>query len=191
MDEFRVNHLPVFKGAEYMGLVSEVEILDAGELDKNLEIFIGNMPKIAVQQDQHIYDVIKILDDYHISLVPVMDNANRFLGVISYKEIISAMVETFTLTEPGSVFVLEMNEVDYALSEIARIVESNDAKVLSSHVNKIGDSNVVDVTVKVNTVSIDGILQTLDYTIKASFQKGTYENDMNDRYEEFMRYLDI
>lgn len=194
MDEFRVSHLPVFKNGRYIGIISETEILDNGAQDACLDCFEGKLPLISVQRDQHIYDVIQVMDDHGLSLVPILDESDRFLGVVSYKEIIAAMVDTFTLTEPGSVFVLEMNEVDYALSEIARIVEANDSKVLSSHINRHHDSTLIDVTVKVNTPAIDGILQTLeryDYSVKASFQKGTYESDLEDRYDEFMRYLDI
>ena len=192
MDEYRVLHMPVFDGTSYQGLVSEADLLNCQDSDTALSIFENKMLKVAVKGDSPIYEVIKLMDDFKLSLIPVVDEQDRLQGTISYKEVITAMVDVFNLNAKGAVFVLEMNYVDYALSEISRIVESNDARVLSSHVSFQPESNLIDVVVKVNTESLTGILQTLeryDYTIKASFGGVQTDDHLQERYEELMRYL--
>jgi len=192
MDEYRVLHMPVFNGSEYQGLVSEADLLSCEQDNAELRIFENKLLKVAIMGERPIYDVIKLMDDFKLSVIPVMDDNGRMQGVISYKEVITAMVSAFNLNASGGVFVLEMNYVDYALSEISRIVESNDARVLSSHISFHKDSNKIDVSIKVNTESLTSIIQTLeryDYHIKATFHKGSDDDALQNRYEELMRYL--
>ncbi|NND95286.1 MAG: CBS domain-containing protein [Flavobacteriales bacterium] len=192
MDEYRVLHMPVFDGVAYQGMISEADLLNIEDEDSTLVIFENKLLKVAIEGNRPIYDVIKILDDFKLSLIPVIDGNDRLLGTIGYKEVMRAMVDVFNLNSKGAVFVLEMNYVDYALSEISRIVESNDSRVLSAHVSFHNDSNMIDVIVKVNTESLTSVIQTLeryDYNIKASFGNGDNQDYLNERYEELMRYL--
>lgn len=192
MDEYRVMHMPVFDGAVYQGMISEADLLNVEDDTCTLSIFQDKLLKVAIHDHRPIYDVIKLMDDFKLSLIPVIDENERLLGTISYKEVIRAMVDVFNLNSKGAVFVLEMNYVDYALSEISRIVESNDARVLSAHISFHHESKLIDVIVKVNTESLTSILQTMeryDYTIKASFGNGENQDYLNERYEELMRYL--
>ncbi|NNC81942.1 MAG: CBS domain-containing protein [Flavobacteriales bacterium] len=192
MDEYRVLHMPVFKGAEFIGIVSEADILNVEDESQPVQSLENKLMKVAVQGHSTIYEVIKLMDDFKLSLLPVLDDNKRLMGTISYKEVISALVTVFNLNARGAVFVLEMNYVDYALSEISRIVESNDSRVLSTHVSFHPDSNLIDVVVKVNTESLTGILQTLeryDYAVKASFGSSQTDDQLQERYEELMRYL--
>jgi len=195
MDEYRVMHMPVFNGAEYLGLLSEADLLEEADEKCQISQLTSKLLKAAIEGSRPIYDVIKLMDDFKLSLVPVLDEQAHLIGMITYKEVISAMVSAFNLNSEGAVFVLEMNYVDYALSEISRIVESNDARVLSAHIEFHPlDNGLIDVTIKINIDSLSGILQTLDrydYTVKASFQNGDYIQDDSDGYDALMRYLNV
>jgi predicted transcriptional regulator len=192
MDEHHVLHLPVFAKGVYQGVISESDLLNHQNTEDDLSSLEDNFLKVSVSNDKSIYDVIKTLDDYKLSLVPVIDPEGSFKGTISYKEVMSAMVRMLNLNSAGGVFVLEMNYVDYSLAEISRLIESNDARVLSSHISFHHNSQMVDVVIKVNTDSIGSILQTLeryDYVVKAKFQDTITEDPENDRYDALMRYL--
>ena len=78
------------------------------------------------------------------------------------------------------------------MSEISRLVESNDAKVLYSDIISIPDSEKIKVTIKLNKTDLTRIIQTFNrfgYTITASFHKNEYEEDLRKRYDGFLRYL--
>jgi hypothetical protein len=52
----------------------------------------------------------------------------------------------------------------------------------------------MEVTIKVNREDLSRILQTFyryNYTVKASFHHSDYENDMRDKLDEFMHFLNI
>jgi len=87
-----------------------------------------------------------------------------------------------------------LNLHDYSLSEISRIVESNDAKILSLYISSHTDSTKLEVTIKINRTDLSAIIQTFNrynYTIKASFHQSEYVDDLKDRFDSFMSFLNI
>jgi hypothetical protein len=97
--------------------------------------------------------------------------------------------------EPGGVIVLEINAIDYSLSEIAQIVEGNDAKILSFFIHQEVESNQMHVTLKINVIDLSAIIQTFvryDYNIKAVYMdESMIQNLYDDRYEQLMKYMNI
>jgi hypothetical protein len=87
-----------------------------------------------------------------------------------------------------------MNIHDYSMSEIAQIVETNNRKILNSFVNSFDDSTKIEVTIKLNTVDIDPVLQTFmryNYQVKATYTEKDLNDNLSDRYNSLMNYLNI
>ena len=87
-----------------------------------------------------------------------------------------------------------MSKSDYSMAQIGQIVESNDAKILSSYIMSSSDSTNIEVTLKINTLELDRIIRTFeryDYVIKASFQKSRYGEDLQFRYDALINYLNL
>ena len=85
-----------------------------------------------------------------------------------------------------------MNQNDYSLSEIASIVESNNAKILSSYITSVPDSTKMELTIKISITELDVILADLErfeYKVMASYRDGNSNDDMMERYNSLMRYL--
>jgi hypothetical protein len=98
------------------------------------------------------------------------------------------------LNNPGGIIILELNDKDYLLTEIAQIVESNDAKVLGMYLTTFPDSTRIEITLKINKIDVGPVLQTFiryNYTIKASFSEDTYTESLQERYNSLMNYLNI
>ena len=99
------------------------------------------------------------------------------------------------MKQPGGIIILELNVNDYTLTEIAQIVEGNDAKILSMYVSSPEESMLMNVTLKINTTDITSIIQTFNrynYKIKASYMESDeLESLLQNRYDEFMKYLSI
>ena len=56
------------------------------------------------------------------------------------------------------------------------------------------DSSNIEVTLKINKIELDRIIRTFeryDYIIKATFQKGNYEDDLQFRFDALMNYLNL
>ena len=194
MDEFKVFHLPVINGTEYVGLISDAMILDLNEPKKPVGDFRQGLMQMAVRSDQHIYDVMKLIADFNLSMVPVLDRQGAYLGLTTVPVLMKLITNTASISESGGIIVLELNMNDYSLSEIAQIVESNDAKILSTYTTSASDSTKLEITLKVNRKDLGGILQTFNrygYTVSASFQKGDHQDDLKDRYDSLMNFLKL
>lgn len=194
MDEWKVSHLPIVNNENFLGLISEEDILNSNTPDEALGNHDLSLSKPFVLNTQHIYDVLKLVYDENLSLVPVLDEKENFLGVILSTDLVRYFAELTSIQHPGGVIVLELNDNDYSLSQIAQIVESNGAKILSLHLNNPDDSTKLEVILKLNRVDIAPILQTFyryDYIVKDSFDEGDNMDDMRDRYESFLNYLNI
>ena len=192
MNELRVSHLPVVDGTEYIGLISENEVYDMIDPSQRLCDAFSNLPNPFIYADRHVYEVMKIIADLKITVVPVLDKDNDYLGCTDLLYLMSQITAVNSIKEPGSILVLVMNTHDYSLTQIARIVEENNAKILSSYITSLPDSTEIEVTIKINEANIDRIIQTFsryDYTIKASFQKGKFQDDLKRRYDELINYL--
>ena len=121
MDEFQVNHLPVLKNGNFVGLVSESELLDQTTLEESLDQLFQHLPRPFAYADAHLFDLLQHFALFKLTVLPVLDRQENFLGVISAQELLQLLAETSGLNEAGSVLVLEMNAIDYTLAQIAQI----------------------------------------------------------------------
>jgi hypothetical protein len=102
------------------------------------------------------------------------------------------IANTGSIKETGGIIVVEVNSVDYSMAQIAQIVESNNAKILSSYIMSTPDSTKLEVTLKINQIELTRIIRTFeryDYVIKASYQKSEGDDDIQQRYESLMNFL--
>jgi signal-transduction protein with cAMP-binding, CBS, and nucleotidyltransferase domain len=193
MDEFRVSQLPLTDGEEYLGLVSDAEILDIEDQATKMSVF-SNMPdKPFIMEGEHYYNAMQMLFEQNLSVLPVLDEKHLYLGVITREKILNEIAGSLSVQNPGGIIVLELNQNDYSLSEISRIVESNDAKILSLFINTASTSGKLEITLKVNRINIEAIIQTFgrfNYDIVAYFGENKKDDDLLlERYESLLTYL--
>ena len=194
MEEFKVSHLPVLKNGNFVGLVSESDILDQMELDATLDNLFQHLPRPYALAKDHIYQVLSKISEWKLSLIPILDDDENYMGCTTVQQLMKLIAQTGSIRENGGILVLEMAAIDYSLAQIAQIVESNDAKILSSYIMSSPESTNIEVTLKINLIELDRIIRTFeryDYTIKASFQKSSSLDDMNFRYDALMNYLNM
>jgi len=193
MDDYRVLHVPVVDGSGFVGLLSEKDVYEINDYDAPLGPYVHKLKKSYVYEEQHIYEVIRLSSEMQLTLVPVIDAKNKYLGCVTLPELIENVAGMFSVVNPGGIIVLEMSYNDYSLSEISQIVESNNAKVLSLFITSFTNSTKIEVTLKLNRINLKPVIQTFhryNYFIKASFNEESEYYDLKERYDSLMRYLD-
>lgn len=194
MELFRVSHLPMEQGKMYLGLVDDEMIYAHGDLNDRLDVLQIPVEGTFVYENYHIYDVICLAAGSLLSVVPVLDRKNNFVGSITLTDILRHLDTLLCVDQPGGILVLEVNRIDYSLAEVAQIVEYNEARVLSCYVSGNRDSQQLQITLKINTLNVDPILDTFiryGYTVKNSFVTGEEEQDsLRERYGLLMKYLE-
>lgn len=195
MHEFKVGHLPVVDGDEYLGIISEEDILDLSTPELQLAGHELRMTRPILYDHQHIYDAIRLVASLNLTIAPVIDENEHFIGVITLQEIIKRMSEMIAINDPGGILVFELNINDYSLAKVAHIVESNDAKVISAYVSSIPDnSSMMELTIKVNKENTSSLVQSFErfgYNVLATFQEKEHLEDLRERFESFMKFINI
>lgn len=193
MDDFYVKHLPIVNNQQLLGVVSEDDIFNF-DVNEAVGSYSLSLVRPYVKRDDHLYEVMRILALNQLTVVPVVDYNDNYVGVITLEDLLRQFASTTPFSEPGSILVLEMNRRDYTLAEIARIIESEGAHILSCFVSSFPDSTLLEVTLKIDRQSIQSIIATFerfDYQIKASFNETEYLDSLKERYDAFIAYLNV
>lgn len=193
MEVFRISHLPIVNNEEFLGLISDTDIYDLNNPNEAIGNHRLSLLRPSVRYDQHIYEVMEVAARLKLTVIPVLDHQNKFLGVIRMTDLLHYFSKLSAIEKPGGIVVLEIAQSDYSMIEISQIVESNDAKILSMYVNSLPDSTKLEVTLKLNITDLTSVIQTFnryEYDIKASFMEFDEQDDLyNERYDLFMRFL--
>ncbi|MBN1790782.1 MAG: CBS domain-containing protein [Bacteroidales bacterium] len=195
MDIFRISHLPIVNNEDFLGLISDKDIYDSNMAEEPIGNHNLSLFSPFVTENQHVYEVIELASRLSLTIVPVLDHNNHYKGAVTLNDLIHYFADFTALKEPGAIIVLDMNVLDYSLSQIAQIVESNDAKILSMYISSHSASTRMELTLKINRNDLTSIIQTFtryNYTIHSTYMdhddmESLYEN----RYEMFMKYLSI
>lgn len=193
MNDFYVRHLPIVNNQQILGLISEDDILEH-DTEEPVGSYALSLPRPYVRSSDHLYEALRMLAQYELTVIPVVDYEDNFVGLITQEDLLKFFARVGAFMEQGSILVLEVNKRDYSLAEIGRIVESESASILSSFVTTDAYSNRMQVTLKINSQFIQSIIATFirfDYTIKASFNENEYIEILQERYDSFMTYLNV
>ncbi|MBS1652775.1 MAG: CBS domain-containing protein [Bacteroidetes bacterium] len=194
MEQFKVSHLAVVNNRNLEGIISENELLDYDHPEEEINKANVRLLKPVLHHKQHTYDLLKLMSNFNLTLVPVLDENEQYRGCITLKGLMQNLSEMTSVQNPGGVIVLEINQADYSATQIANIIEGNDAKLLSLHISSRPDSTKIEVTIKVNREDLSALIQTFNrynYNVKATFHKGDYDKNLRDRLDEFLHFLDI
>ena len=188
-----VKHLPIVKNKKLIGIASEEMLLRSVE-DQALSNIELSDSRIHAKADEHIFEIFSKIVEHKLTSIPVVDDMQNYLGLISQEDLIKHYANSFSIREPGSLLVLEVNKRSYTLSEMARIVELENASIICSFISEIPNNANVFVTLKINRADIQSIIKAFDrydYQIKATYAEEEIMDDLRERYDSLMSYLNV
>ena len=191
MNDYHVAHLPIVEQDQYLGIVSEEQLLlnDEEEILRQLPISDGGS---AVQANDHFLKAIQVAVQHKLSVVPVIEEEKHILGLVTYNDLLRNASEFMSLDQPGGLIVLEMEPKAYAFNEINRIIESSDAQITQLNSFADPETGLLQVTIRVSKLEISDIISTLqryEYNVKYYFGEEMYQNELRRNYDHLMSYL--
>lgn len=195
MEEMKISHLPVVDEEHiYLGVISEENLLEVMDDNSQLNSCLRCLQPYSVPVETNVLEVVHVASEGSLSLVPIVDKDNRYRGYISVVELLQDMGNQLSFKEEGGVLVLKIPSMDYQLSQISQIVESEDARILGVWINSNKDLNSIDVALKINQKDLGRIIKSFErysYTIKEVFHDSLFDDTAQQRYESLMKYLNI
>jgi acetoin utilization protein AcuB len=192
--DFRVTHLPVVAEDKYLGLISEEDLLDADEDKMPIELMQETLITVAVNDNEHFLNAVNYCNQHDTTVVPVINEEKELMGVITGSDLLKALGNFAGTNEIGGIIVLEMERSQFAISEISRIVESNDATILHLNTTVHPETGMLTVSLHINKKEIASIVATFeryDYDVIYYFGNENFENEIHTNYRHLMNYLDI
>lgn len=193
MNVFHLKHLPIVNESQLLGTISEDNIMQ-NNLTEPIGSYALSLSHAYVFETDHMFEVMSKLAENKLSVIPVIDAEENYQGMITLDDLVQFYANSFSFKEPGSIIVLQTEKRQYSLSEISRIIEAENAAILSTFLTQNEDTNQVSITVKINKQEISAILKSLErfeYRIQASFTESEYLDNLKERYDLLMNYLNV
>jgi acetoin utilization protein AcuB len=192
--DFKVTHLPVVSENTYLGLLSEEDLLDAEDDKLPIEILQKYFIPASVKDNVHFLNAVNSSIQFDTNIVPVLNEEGDIAGIISTTDLLKTLGNFAGANEIGGIIVLEMERSQFAISEISRIVESNDCTILhlNSHTDQV--TGLLTVTIHINKKEISAVVATFEryeYDVIYYFGNENFENEIHSNYRHLMNYLDI
>ena len=194
MEQFRHSQLPVICDVGFIGVVVERDLNLVEKKEGTLSDTAVPINRLFVYENQHIFEAVKLAANNGFTIVPVLNEAEQYVGLLTLMDITEAIAAANSVQNPGGIIVVELDKKDYILSEISRIVEYEGAQVLSANAVVTDDPERIEVTLKVNRIDLTRILAGFyrhNLDVKASYQQSEIQKDLQSRYDAFMNYLGI
>lgn len=192
--DFRLTHLPVVMENKYLGLISEDDLQDADDEKATIEFLQKNFIQVAVHDNVHFLNAVNCINQYETNIVPVVNSANEFAGVITASDLLKTLGDFAGGNEIGGLVILEMERSQFAISEISRIVESNDCTILHLNTTVNPVTGMLTVTLHLNKKELSSVVATFEryeYDVVYFFGSEKFENEIDINYRHLMNYLDI
>ena len=192
--DFKVSHLPVISGEKYLGLISEDDLLDADNKKMHIQLLQKEFINASIKENEHFLQAVNISNQYQTSVVPVINEEKEYVGSISGSALLKVLGNFTGAREIGGIIVLEMEKSQLILSEISRIVESNEATVLHLNTTVQPETGLLTVTVHINKKELSTVVaafERYEYDVVYYFGEEKFENKIHSNYRHLMNYLDI
>jgi Mg/Co/Ni transporter MgtE len=186
------SHFSVLNEGIYIGSIAadDVETFDS---DKMVSDYKYALEGFFARKNMIWLDVLEVFAKNHTNVVPVLDEENSYVGYYELEDIVKFFHETPFLKEQGGIIVVKKNILDYSMSQIAQIVESNNGKLLGLFVSE-ADVDSVQITIKIALGGLNDIIQTFrryNYEIISEHHEDNYLNSLKERSDYLDKYLNI
>lgn len=198
--EMRLDGLPVVKQRKLLGVLLESDIeyhiqRESGGLDQRVDTFHFET-QVTVNQDAHPYEVMKLFDRVPYCFLPVVDNDKNYVGIIFKEDVIDELNDIFRLFEEGTVMEFEVPAAQFRMSEMIKMIEQNDAKVISIACRPSQTSETAQIiTTKLEARDPFRLQQTMEKygypVLYSSSSSIDYLDDYTHKAQELLRYLEI
>ncbi|MBH1958880.1 MAG: CBS domain-containing protein [Flavobacteriia bacterium] len=189
--EFGYSHVFVKKKGVYQGAISQ------SFLDESPEGTLGSLEihfeKFAILDDGNLLDSIKLFHTFNCNVVPVISKNEKYLGYLSCDDIFNEFSKYPLFSENGAIMIVQTNGRHYSMTEVARIVESNNGKIYGCFINLITE-DYIQITLKFhsdNTSSIDETFERYGYSVVHKYYDDEKEDLLKDRFGFFQKFLEF
>jgi len=187
---YPITHIPITENNAYIGCISQSDILTIDNQDGLLKEQQDFLDHFQVHSEESIIELLNIFANNDTNILPAIIK-QEYIGYFELNDILDVFSQSPFLNSDGFILILQKNNKEYSMSEIAQIVESNNGTLLGSYIsNNIGDKT--ELTLKISSQEINEIIQSFrryNYTIITEHLDDFYLEELKNRSDYLQKYL--
>lgn len=190
--DLHFSHFPIVEEGIYIGSIA-ADDLETFDTDKKVGDYKYTLEHFFARSNMIWLDVLEVFAKNHTNLVPVLDETNKYVGYYEIEDIMKFFHETPFLKEAGGIIIIKKGILDYSMSQITQIIESNNGKLLGLFISD-SDAERIEVTIKISLGAMNEIIQTFrryNYEIVSEHHEDNYINNLKERSDYLDKYLNI
>jgi CBS domain containing-hemolysin-like protein len=191
-NELNFSNFPVVEEGIFIGSLA-ADDLETFDNDKKVGDYKYTLEHFFARTNMIWLDVLEVFTKNQTNIVPVLDENNKYVGYYEIGDIMKFFHETPFLKEPGGIIIIKKGVLDYSMSQITQIIESNNGKLLGLFVSD-SDVDTIEITIKVSLGALNEIIQTFrryNYEIVSEHHEDNYINNLKERSDYLDKYLNI
>ncbi|HSC54431.1 MAG TPA: CBS domain-containing protein [Phnomibacter sp.] len=194
MEADALGHLPVVLDGAFVGILAEDDLLDEEDSQQKISALQDRYLPFCVLADEHFYTAASIMAGRHLSLIPVVASNREYVGAISKSTLLEQLIQMTGVMTGGALVVIEMEPTAFSISELSKLVETNDAHItqLNTAINEV--SGLLTATMRINKQEVSDIIATLqryEYHVVYYAGEEQYENELRRNYHHLMSFLNM
>tara|TARA_R110002074_G_scaffold122612_2_gene257268 strand:- start:13561 stop:14217 length:657 start_codon:yes stop_codon:yes gene_type:complete len=186
------SHVAIVEEGRFLGVFSEndAEALLPGT---KIEEFRYELQSFFVRGETNWLDILEAFARNEANLLPILNEKEEVVGYYDLTDIVTVFIDTPFFTDPGSILVVATGIKDYSFSQIAQIVESNNAKLIGGFITDT-QNDIIQVTLKITTENYNEVVQTFrryNYHILFGNSDDQFLEDLKERSDYLDKYLNV
>lgn len=190
--ESTYSHIAIEEQGRFLGVFSENDI-DAIDASEKIDAYRYDLQTFFVRKDTNWLDVLEAFARNEANLLPILGAEEQVVGYYDLTDIVAVFIDTPFFTDPGNILVVATGIKDYSFSEIAQIVESNNAKLIGAFITDT-QNDVVQITIKLSTLNFNEVVQTFrryNYHILFGNSDDEFIEGLKQRSDYLEKYLNV
>ena len=186
------SHIAIVEKGRFLGVFSENDI-DAIDAKEKIDAYRYDLQTFFARKETNWLDVLEAFARNEANLLPILGDEEQVLGYYDLTDIVAVFIDTPFFTDPGNILVVATGIKDYSFSEIAQIVESNNAKLIGAFITDV-QNDVVQITIKLSTVNFNEVVQTFrryNYHILIGTSDDQFLEGLKQRSDYLDKYLNV
>lgn len=189
------GYVAINRNGLFWGLLHNSALRTSGDKTVSLVQLQNQVIRLSVKPEEHILNVLQVMDASQQSCIAVIDEENQFVGEIIQANLIHALAKYLSVDNAhyGKI-ILSIPQVHYNLSEIVRIVQSNDATIYQLNTRIEETTGLLIATITISRKDISSIVATFqryEYDILNYFGDELFDNTLKENYDLLMKYIHL
>ena len=190
VQENKLTHLPLFKGLDFVGNISEEDLIELSIDDEKVD-YTSYLESFYLSESSTLLDAIQMMYTNQANILPIINEQSKYLGSITESDIIKTFANFPFVSGDGVSMLVSIVEKDLSMTAISNIVEANNGKILGMMIvgYKEDSAYVLLKFSSSNLLTIGETFERYGYQVIQKFYNDEKQELLQSRYAQLLKYM--